>query len=105
MADAAKISVRRGGRYADRFRRYRIYVNGILVGCIWPKSILQLEVPVGALTIEAKIDWCSGEPLHLVLGVGDAAEVEVSNSHGMAGAAVGMVFWDPETYLTIVRLN
>jgi hypothetical protein len=105
MVEMARIVVRRGGRYADRFRRYRIYMNRALVGRIWPKSVLEIDVPVGAVQIEARIDWCAAEPLLLYLGAGDEAVIEVSNTYGMAGAAAMMELALPETYLTIERVG
>jgi hypothetical protein len=105
MVETALILVRRGGRYADRFRRYRIYVNGALVGRIWPKSVLEIDVPIGAITIEARIDWCAAEPLVLFLGAGDKAVIEVSNTFGMVGAAAMLELALPETYLTITKVT
>jgi transposase-like protein len=41
----------------DSGRRYEIFINGAQVGTIARDAVLDLEVPSGTLTIEARIDW------------------------------------------------
>jgi hypothetical protein len=45
--------VRHSG-YADRLRSYSIFVDGKQVGTIARNSVLDLEVPAGPCTIEAR---------------------------------------------------
>ena len=52
-----RVRIVRGSGYADGLRRYKIFVNGTQVGTIARDAVLDLEVPSGPLTIEARIDW------------------------------------------------
>jgi hypothetical protein len=54
--------VRRSG-YADALRSYKIFINGTAAGSIARNSVLDLEVPSGPLTIEARVDWGRSRPL------------------------------------------
>ena len=98
----ARITVVRGGGYADILRAYVIEVNGEAVGRIRRKSALEIEVPAGEVTLGARIDWCRAEPLELLLRPGGMAHVRVMNTHGAwkAGYAITAGAWD---YLTLIR--
>ena len=48
--------VRHSG-YADFLRSYTISINGAEVGTIARNSVLDLRVPSGPVTIEARLDW------------------------------------------------
>jgi hypothetical protein len=73
--------VRRGG-YADALRSYRILVNGREVGAIARDSVLDIKVPPGRATIEARLDWGRSRPLTIEASPGRRTEIEVSNNWG-----------------------
>jgi hypothetical protein len=73
--------VRRSG-YADALRSYRIFINGTAVGSIARNSVLDLEVPSGPLTIEARVDWGRSRPLAIEALPSKKFEIEVSNHWG-----------------------
>jgi hypothetical protein len=93
----------RGGGYADSLRRYKIFVNGAQVGTIARDSVLDLEVPCGPLTIEARMDWCRSQPLTIEATPNQRIEIEVSNNWGALLAFWGSTF-GYRTYLTLKRL-
>jgi hypothetical protein len=94
--------VRHGG-YADRIRRYKILVNGAQVGAIAHDSVLDLEVPCGSLTIEARVDWGRSQPLTVEATPGQRIDVEVSNHWG-AFLALWGITGGFRTYLLLKRL-
>jgi hypothetical protein len=93
----------RGSGYADWFRRYKIFINGAQVGTIARDAVLDLEVPSGPLTIEARIDWGRSQPLTVEATPDQRIEIEVSNHWGALLALWGITFGF-RTYLTLKRL-
>jgi hypothetical protein len=84
MATGADCMVRivRRSEYADRIRSYKILINGTVAGSIARDSVLDLEVPSGPVTIEARIDWGRSRPLTIEAAPGKRIEIEVSNHWG-----------------------
>jgi hypothetical protein len=84
MASEQSCDVRivRHGGYADALRRYLILVNGQKVGEIAHHSILDIKVPPGRATIEARLDWGRSRPLTIEASPGRRTEIEVSNNWG-----------------------
>jgi hypothetical protein len=60
---ACKLRIVRGSGYADWLRNYKILVNGAEVGIIARNSVLDVEVPCGMITVEARLDWGRSQPL------------------------------------------
>jgi hypothetical protein len=94
--------VRRSG-YADALRSYKILVNGAAVGSVARNSVLDLEVPCGPLTIEARVDWARSPPLAIEAVPGKRTEIEVSNYWG---ALLGLwaVTFGYRSYLLLKQL-
>jgi hypothetical protein len=97
-----KLRLVRGSGYADRFRKYKIFINGALAGTIGPDAVLDLEVPCGRLTIEARIDWGRSQPLTVEAVPDQGIEIEVSNHWGALLALWGITFGF-RNYLTLQR--
>lgn len=77
------VRVVRHSGYADTLRRYKIHVNGEVVGSIARNSVLDLKVPSGPVTIEASIDWGRSEPLVVACSPGRPIVLEVANRWGV----------------------
>ena len=92
----------RGSGYADWLRQYKIFINGAQVGALARNSALDVEVPSGALTIEARVDWGRSEPLTIEAAPGQRIEIEVSNHWGALLALWGSTFGF-RSYLTLKR--
>jgi hypothetical protein len=94
--------VRRSG-YADRIRSYKIFINGTVAGSIARDSVLDLEVPSGTLTIEARIDWGRSRPLTIEAVPGKRIDIEVSNHWG-ALLALWAITFGYRSYLMLKQL-
>jgi hypothetical protein len=91
--------VRRSG-FADWLRRYDILVNGTYAGSVAHNATLNLKVPCGTVTLEARIDWGRSEPLVIEAQPGRRVEVEVANHWG-AGLALWAITFGSGTYLVL----
>ena len=105
MSTGATCTLRivRGSGYADRLRSYKIFINGAQVGTIARDTVLDLQVPSGPLTIEARLDWGRSQPLTIEATPDQRIEIEVSNHWGALLALWGITFGF-RTYLTLKRL-
>ncbi|CAN0295509.1 unnamed protein product, partial [Phaeothamnion confervicola] len=81
-AATCHLTVVRGSAYADYVRSYKMLVNGKVVGSIARNSKLELLVPSGPVTVEARIDWGRSAPLTIDAKPDVPIEVEVSNNWG-----------------------
>src|SRR5215467_6083788 len=106
MATGTSCTLRiiRHGGYVDMLRSYKILINGTAVGSIARNSVLDLEVPCGPLTIEARVDWGRSAPLAIEVVPGKNIEVEVSNNWG---ALLGLwaVTFGYRSYLMLKQLQ
>lgn len=94
------LRVRRSG-YVDLLRSYKILINGTRVGKIARNSVLDLNVPSGPITIEARIDWARSRPLMIVATPNQKIEIEVSNRWGADLWALTFGF---RSYLTLEQV-
>jgi hypothetical protein len=88
----ARIRLIRHGGYVDMFRSYRIYADGQERGRIGRNSVLELEVPSGSVTLEARLDWCRSQPLKIVAPAGQTVAIEAVNNWGPLLALWGVTF-------------
>lgn len=57
------LTVRRERAWTDRWRRYRILVDGVEVGHLRQGEALSVTVEPGPHELQARIDWCGSRPL------------------------------------------
>jgi hypothetical protein len=95
--------VRRSG-FADWLRRYKIFVNGKYAGSLTRNAALNLKVPCGKVTLEARIDWGRSKPLVIEAHAGRLIEVEVANVWG-AWLSLWAVTFGSGTYLILRPMN
>jgi len=93
----------RGSGYADWLRNYKILVNGAEVGLIARDSVLDVEVPCGIITVEARLDWGRSQPLTIEATPGKRIDIEVSNHWGALLALWGSTF-GYRNYLLLKRV-
>ena len=86
--------------FVDRIRSYQILLNGKKAGKISHDSTLEIRVPAGPVTIEAKIDWARSQPLTINAVPGQTIEIEVRNHWGTARALWAISF-GRDTYLLL----
>jgi hypothetical protein len=78
-------------------------VNGTQVGTIARDAVLDLDVPSGPLTLEARIDWGRCRPLTIEATPNRRIEVEVSNNWG-ALLGIWAVTFGFRSYLKLTEL-
>jgi hypothetical protein len=76
----------------DRLRSYKILLNGRKAGKISNDSTLEIRVPAGPVTIEAKLDWVRSQPLTINTVPRQTFEIEVRNQWGTARALWAISF-------------
>jgi hypothetical protein len=65
------ISVRRGENgYQDRFRAYRLIIDGQRAGKLKRGQSIQIGVEPGTHSVQMSIDWCSSKTLDVDVAVG-----------------------------------
>ena len=104
MPETCILRIIRRGRFADRYRSYKIFANGMQVGTVARNSTLDVEVPSGRLTVEGRIDWARSRPLVIDALPKQRIDLEISNNWspflwlwaGTLGAG---------SYLTLKRLS
>ena len=76
------IRVHRGGGFADRWRAYKIFVDGDERGKISAQSVLDIAVTPGAHRLVAKIDWTRSEEIEVHVGENETIHLDVANTYG-----------------------
>jgi hypothetical protein len=100
----SKLTIIRHHGYADRLRSYKIFVNDEHVGNVGCDSVLDLEVPSGAVKVQARIDWGRSQPLVMNAAPNRTIEVEVSNHWGLPQALWAITF-GCRSYLLLKELK
>lgn len=59
------VTITRGGGYFDWLRAYRLLIDGQQWALIRVRESVSLELPPGQYSLEARIDWCRSEVLHI----------------------------------------
>jgi hypothetical protein len=89
--------------YRDLLRAYKIYINGTQVGAIARDSVLDIEVPSGPFTLEARLDWGRSRPTTIQAAPDQKIEIEVSNNWGV-WLAIWAVTFGFRSYLKLTQL-
>ncbi|MEJ2378651.1 MAG: hypothetical protein P8Y71_25820 [Pseudolabrys sp.] len=95
MPANSTIRVIRLSGFTDRFRPYRIRVNGALVGTVPRNCVVDFHVPSGELVVEACIDWGGSRPLMIETEPGSRVDLEVRNRWGPVLAVGAMIVGRP----------
>ena len=85
------IRIIRPSSFTDRFRPYRILVNGALVGTVHRDSVVDFHVPCGRLVVEACIDWGRSQPVAIETKPRGRVDLEVHNRWGPVFAIAAMI--------------
>ena len=75
------ILLKRKKEYPDRARKYKVFLDDVLVGNIKSGGDLKIEVSNGTHKIFLKIDWCGSNILEIVKG-SDVITLECGNQVG-----------------------
>jgi hypothetical protein len=94
------IRVVRPSLVVDWIRSYQILINGKKAGKIGNDSTLEIRVPAGSVTIEARLDWVRSQPLTINTVPRQTLEIEVRNHWG-TGRALWAISFGRATYLLL----
>jgi hypothetical protein len=86
----------------DRIRSYQILLDGKQAGKIGNDSTLELRIPAGPVTVQAKLDWTRSQPLTINAVPGQTIEIEVRNHWGTTRALWAISF-GRDSYLLLTR--
>jgi hypothetical protein len=75
----ATIRISRVNEYVNRVRKIKLLIDGVEFNTISNGETKDLEIPVGAHTIQAKIDWCSSNKLTVNISENTTKEIELSS--------------------------
>ena len=94
------ISITRGVYWADKMRKYKVFIDNVYQGDIMGDETKVFPVGGGHHTVKAKIDWCGSNELSVNVGEG-LTELEVGPS------LRGIKFWIPfsEVYYVLLARN
>jgi hypothetical protein len=98
--NTSTIRLVRPALFVDALRSYRILINGKEAGKISHNSTLEISVPAGPVTIEARLDWTRSQPLTINAVPGQTLEIEVRNHWG-ASRALWAISLGRNTYLLL----
>ena len=78
----ATLTVQRDKGYADKLRKYRIFLDDSEIGQLAEGAVLHQEIGEGPHTLEARIDWGGSRPLKLNVSTSDQVVVVRSALRG-----------------------
>ncbi len=81
------IIVRRSGSFRDALRKYKVLVDGEVVGKVGRNKQIDVEVSPGQHEVQMKIDWSRSEPVTVDTSTGDVRLV--CGPPASAGDAIG----------------
>ncbi len=97
-----KLIIHRISEFENRARKIKIELNGELAVTIKNGETLELDIPSGTHTIQAKIDWCSSNLLELEAN--DTSSIEVVLSSG-EGSSLYRVIFKLKEYLKLTNTS
>ena len=95
------LTVRRDRGWSDKLRKYRVIVDGVVIGQLAEGGELRHTLDEGTHVIEARIDWC-GSPTTQFDAAGDAVMLVRSALRGWRVLlTLFYVLFNPRGYLTV----
>lgn len=67
------ITVRRGDNWQDMMRKFKVLIDGEVVGKIGRKKSIDTEVSTGPHEVTLKLDWVESQPLTVDTSSGDVS--------------------------------
>jgi len=97
------LRVVRRSSYADKFRKYKIFVNDEQVGTIGTNNTVEFQVPDGHLKVAAQVDW--GQSKSLFIDAAPNQKIEVEVSHTRSFLAFYSATFGYGSYLTLKQVH
>lgn len=85
--------------FRDRFRGYKVLIDGVEAGKIRRGETLRLPVPEGRHTLQLEIDWCTSQPSPLVVANGQTVAFGCAPSDAAGG--LDQITGGAGTYITL----
>lgn len=96
------LTVQRDIGWADKLRKYQIFVDDKEIGKIGEGEILRQQITPGQHVIEAKIDWCGSQPLQFTVNSEDRVVLVRSELRGLSVfLALYTVIFNTREYLKL----
>ncbi len=89
-----KLIIKRNSEWASKMRSFELFINGVKISEIKDRQLISFEIPEGTYRLQARIDWCSSQPLDFELKKDEVKRVEVTGfifSKYFFPAAIGSV--------------
>ncbi len=74
-----KIVIKRTNEFINRFRNYKIFIDGQQVGTIGNGETKEFLVSIGQHSLIAKIDWCTSQELQINIDENEIKNIQVSS--------------------------
>jgi len=97
-----KLLIHRISEFENRARKIKIELDGTPFAKIKNGEDLELEIPSGKHTLQAKIDWCSSNLIEL--DIDNSSKIKVVLSSGSGSALYRMIF-STKDYLKLTATN
>ena len=72
-----KLLIIRNSEWANKYRSFDLYLNGVKFTEIKDKQVLKFEIPEGNYQLVAKIDWCGSKPISFKMQKGETKRIVV----------------------------
>jgi len=101
------LTIVRDSGYADRIRKYKVVVDGAVVGHISNGETKEFPVSPGHHYLCMKIDWCGSKPVEFTATERDTVTFRArSNLRGFKlFSALWRVLFDRDSYILLERFS
>ncbi len=82
MNEEVEVAVRRSTKFPDRFRAYKVKVDGAVRGSMGAGKSLTFRVPPGKHVLSVRIDWCGSDEIAFNATRGQMLAFECGSSLG-----------------------
>jgi hypothetical protein len=93
------VQVSRVKAFQDRLRSYQVLVDGLEVGKVKHGGTWRMDMPIGAHTVQLKIDWKRSPSVAIDVQPGATVALECGHVGGVVEAIPQLLNPDRETYL------
>jgi hypothetical protein len=96
------LTIRRDKGWADKIRRYHIYLDNVAIGQIGEGEEISQQISAGRHVVDARVDWCRSQSLHFEAQSEDTVVLVQSNlRRWRIFFTLFYVLFNRENYLTL----
>ncbi|MEP3210827.1 MAG: hypothetical protein ABJN95_16615 [Maribacter sp.] len=97
-----KLSIKRISEFENRARKIQINLDGKIVATIKNGEQLELDVPTGKHTVQAKIDWCSSNLIEFEADTLSHIALELKSGDG---PSLFRIIFRAKEYLKLTKMS